>query len=106
MDVEIKGKIIDSETRCVHYHSSQDIIAIKFKCCHEYYACYECHKETTEHEPTTWTKGERNITAIKCGVCKLEMTIETYLQSGNHCPACHAAFNPKCANHYHLYFDI
>jgi uncharacterized CHY-type Zn-finger protein len=37
-------------------------------------------------------------------VCRLTMTIDEYLACGNICPGCSAPFNPKCANHYPLYF--
>ncbi len=29
----VKGKLVDDQTRCVHYRSTLDVIAIKFKCC-------------------------------------------------------------------------
>lgn len=103
--IEVKGKIIDDQTRCKHYHSPLDVISIKFKCCNEYYPCYECHKECTDHEPATWPKEEWNTHAILCGVCKNELTITGYFNAGNHCPNCNAGFNPGCSRHYHLYFE-
>ena len=105
-DIIIKGKLIDDQTRCIHYHSPLDIIAIKFKCCNVYYACYYCHKEETNHTPDTWKKNEYNTTAVLCGICKHEMTIQQYLDSNNECPFCKGKFNPKCSNHYHFYFEI
>lgn len=42
---KIYGATIDNETRCTHYHTPLDIIAIKFKCCDKYYPCYKCHNE-------------------------------------------------------------
>ena|SRR5438045_2381055 len=101
----IKGKIIDDQTRCVHYHSSLDIIAIKFKCCNNYYPCYYCHEEEADHQPQVWKKDEHNTKAVLCGVCKHEMTIREYLNSDNNCPSCSSKFNPKCADHYHFYFE-
>lgn len=104
--IEVKGKTIDDQTRCEHWHSSLDIIAIKFKCCKEYYyPCYQCHEETVDHKPEVWKKEEWNTKAILCGVCKTELTINEYFHSVNHCPHCHAAFNPNCCRHYHLYFE-
>ncbi len=105
MDVSIKGKVIDDYTRCSHYHSELDIIAIKFKCCDTYFPCYECHQETENHLPKTWNKSEFNKLAILCGECKQEMSINQYLNSEDSCPYCKASFNPKCKNHYHLYFE-
>lgn len=104
--IQVKGNIIDNETRCEHYHSRLDVIAIKFKCCDEYFACYECHRESVNHGAKVWQKEEWNTKAILCGVCKEELTINEYFDSNNNCPYCNAAFNPKCSNHYHLYFEV
>jgi uncharacterized CHY-type Zn-finger protein len=101
----IRGRTIDKYTRCVHYHSTLDIIAIKFKCCNEYYPCYECHKEAA-HESEVWKKNEFDTRAILCGICDHEMTINEYLNCSNHCPDCNSPFNPNCDKHYHLYFEI
>lgn len=30
---KVYGSLIDTETRCRHYFTEEDIIAIKFKCC-------------------------------------------------------------------------
>lgn len=102
----IKGKTIDSHTRCIHYNSPLDIIAIKFKCCGEYYPCYKCHDEEADHKTELWAKDEFNAKAVLCGMCRNEMTIAEYLVSGRKCPNCNAAFNPNCKEHYNLYFDL
>jgi uncharacterized CHY-type Zn-finger protein len=102
----VKGNLIDEQTRCVHWHTSLDIIAIKFKCCNTYYACYDCHYELAGHKPQEWTKDERKEKAILCGACKTELTIQEYFDSGNFCPHCKSAFNPNCNRHYHLYFEM
>jgi uncharacterized CHY-type Zn-finger protein len=104
--IMIKGKIIDTHSRCQHYHSALDIIAIKFKCCGDYYPCFLCHEETAGHQAEVWGKAETDTLAILCGVCRHEMTIAEYQNSGSLCPNCGAAFNPRCALHYHLYFEI
>ena len=101
----IKGKLIDDQTRCVHYHSPVDVIAIKFKCCAEYYPCYYCHEEEAGHEARVWNKNEWDTKAILCGVCKTELTINEYLVCADRCPICNASFNPNCNKHYHLYFE-
>jgi len=105
MNTTIKGKLTDDQTRCIHYHSPLDVIAIKFKCCDTYYPCYYCHSEEASHQPLRWTQKEFDSKAILCGVCKYEMTINEYLNSNYHCPSCDAAFNPGCSNHNHLYFE-
>jgi len=101
----LRGKPVDDETRCVHYHSPLDIIAIKFKCCNVYYPCYECHTDEAGHEADVWKKEEYDTLAILCGNCKTELSISTYLHANNQCPYCNAAFNPGCSKHYHLYFQ-
>ena len=105
MQAEVKGKVLDDETRCVHYHSSLDIIAIKFKCCDTYYPCFYCHEEIAGHPHQVWKKEELEQKAILCGNCKQELTIAEYKSSLYHCPFCNTAFNPKCGNHDHLYFE-
>ncbi len=104
--INVKGKVIDDQTRCSHYHTRLDIIAIKFKCCDTYYPCYSCHAETTDHHALTWEIGERDEKAILCGVCGHELTINEYMNSDNTCTQCKSAFNPNCKKHYDLYFTM
>lgn len=103
--MNIKGRTVDEQTRCVHYHSVLDIIAVKFKCCNEYYPCYECHTAEAKHQPEVWNKTEFDTKAVLCGVCKNEMSISEYQTCNYECPFCKALFNPKCSNHNHLYFE-
>jgi len=97
---------IDNLTRCKHYNSELDIIAIKFKCCKEFYCCIHCHEEETVHQVEQWTKEEFGEKAIFCGNCSHILTIQEYFDSSNKCPHCLASFNPRCSNHYHFYFDL
>ncbi|GLC89042.1 CHY zinc finger protein [Lysinibacillus piscis] len=101
--MRVLGAIVDEETRCVHYHTEKDIIAIKFKCCAQYYPCYQCHEEHADHAIERWEKEEWGTKAILCGKCQTELTIEEYM-AVTHCPHCQSLFNEGCANHYHLYF--
>ena len=106
MDViKVYGKLVDGETRCEHYDSPLDIIAIKFKCCDNYYPCYQCHEETADHPAKVWNKDDWDTKGILCGVCKYELTINEYMKSNDQCPNCRSAFNPNCSKHYHLYFQ-
>lgn len=102
----VKGKVIDNQTRCSHYHTDLDIIAIKFKCCDTYYPCYSCHAETTDHKALTWEVSERDEKAILCGVCGHQLTVQEYMDSNNTCPLCQSSFNPNCKKHYDLYFTM
>jgi uncharacterized CHY-type Zn-finger protein len=104
--ITVFGKSIDNQTRCVHWHSALDVIAIKFKCCDKYYPCFSCHEEEADHPHQVWPKNEFDQKAILCGVCGHELTIQEYMDSNNTCPKCDANFNPGCSNHYHLYFDV
>jgi uncharacterized CHY-type Zn-finger protein len=103
--VNVFGKPVDNQTRCVHWHSELDIIAIKFKCCDKYYPCFSCHEEEAHHEPQVWPKAEFDQKAILCGVCGNELSIQDYMNSNNTCPTCKSGFNPGCSKHYHLYFQ-
>jgi len=104
--ITVFGKSVDEQTRCVHWHSQLDIIAIKFKCCDKYYPCFSCHEEEADHEHQVWPKSEFDQKAILCGACGHELSIKEYMASDNTCPHCEASFNPGCSNHYHLYFEI
>ncbi|MBP0725377.1 hypothetical protein J5Y03_09275 [Bacillus sp. RG28] len=96
---------IDNHTRCKHYHTDIDIITIKFKCCDSYYGCYFCHEEEADHQPIVWSKEEWGTKAILCGNCHKELTIREYQDCNYKCPNCQSHFNPRCKNHYHLYFE-
>ncbi|SES93007.1 Uncharacterized protein, contains Zn-finger domain of CHY type [Oceanobacillus limi] len=101
----VYGELVDAQTRCKHYHSINDIIAIKFKCCNKYYPCYKCHEAAENHQIITWKEHEFSTKAILCGVCGTEHTIKQYLQTTK-CLNCSSHFNEGCQLHYHLYFDI
>ncbi|CAK7902465.1 helper of Tim protein 13 [[Candida] anglica] len=107
MDIPYKldGKLVDNHTRCSHYHSEVDIIAIKFKCCGIYYPCFECHDELTNHPSQRWSIEERNTLAILCGSCYGQLTVNEYQNCQSKCIFCDSKFNPKCSLHSHLYFD-
>ena len=102
--ITIHGTEVNERTQCAHYHSERDIIAIRFKCCGDFYACIQCHQEAVSHAPQVWPKAEFQNQAIYCGNCHGTLSIASYLSCNNTCPHCQAAFNPGCANHYHLYF--
>jgi uncharacterized CHY-type Zn-finger protein len=103
--INVFGKSVDTQTRCVHWRSELDIIAIKFKCCDKYYPCFSCHEEEADHEPQVWPKAEFDQKSILCGVCGSELGIREYMDSNNTCTQCKSAFNPGCSKHYHLYFE-
>lgn len=98
------GLDVDSETRCTHYHSEIDRIAIKFYCCGNYFPCFECHSAVGCGTHKVWPKGEFSQKAVLCGACGHELTVDEYLQCASVCPSCSAPFNPGCSLHKHLYF--
>lgn len=100
----VRGVDVDAETRCAHYHSPLDIIAIRLRCCGEYYACKECHDALADHALAQWPPDSFGTRAVLCGACGTELAISQYLSSGNRCPECNAAFNPRCSSHHHFYF--
>lgn len=100
----VYGKIIDEETRCVHYKTENDIVAIKFRCCVKYYPCYKCHEESEEHKIEKWKTDEFDEKAILCGVCNTEHTITEYINRDK-CKKCDSEFNSNCRFHRHLYFE-
>ncbi|HEV8592514.1 MAG TPA: CHY zinc finger protein [Pyrinomonadaceae bacterium] len=103
---DIVGVEVDAETRCSHWNGLSDVIAIKFKCCGQWYPCYECHAAVADHPTETWPSEAYNSKAILCGACGHELTISEYLTCNSACPSCGRAFNPGCANHYYLYFEL
>jgi len=102
----VVGINLDDQTRCSHYRTPKDIIAIKMKCCGVYYACKECHQALADHPLEVWPRSEWDQPAVLCGNCGLELTIKQYLRCESACPGCAAAFNPGCRKHYHFYFEV
>ena len=100
----VKGLDVDPETRCRHYHSPIDRIAIKFYCCREYYPCFECHTAVGCGNHQVWPKEKFSEKAVLCGSCGYELSVEEYLDCASSCPNCTEAFNPGCSLHRHLYF--
>jgi len=101
---EVRGVDLDAQTRCAHYRTTLDVIAIKMKCCGVYYACKECHEALASHPIKVWPQSEWNQPAVLCGACGYEMTINNYMASSYRCPNCRASFNPGCRKHYQFYF--
>ncbi|RLP77899.1 hypothetical protein D9V32_00780 [Mycetocola tolaasinivorans] len=98
------GPTVDEQTRCVHYRTELDVIAIRYVCCDRYYPCHLCHEETADHPARPWPASARDQNAVLCGVCGTELSVNEYV-SVDACPHCAAAFNPGCALHYPLYFE-
>lgn len=104
--IRVSGNVVDSETRCTHYHSELDIVAIKFYCCDTYFPCHSCHEEAGCGGHNVWPKKKFDEKAILCGCCRHELTINEYMTCHYKCPSCKAAFNPGCGLHKGLYFEV
>src|SRR5437868_9140631 len=100
------GVTVNERTQCKHYHSEVDVVAVRFKCCNTLYACIRCHEEVAGHAPKVWGKDERAMHAVFCGNCHKTMSISQYLECRSHCPLCGAAFNPRCEQQHHHYFEL
>ncbi|UCR89079.1 CHY zinc finger protein [Mycetocola spongiae] len=104
VSVQVFGATVDEHTRCVHYGSERDIVAIRFYCCGRFYPCHLCHEEDADHLPQRWPRERWDEPAILCGQCSQTLPINTYLVV-ERCPHCRSEFNPGCALHAPLYFD-
>lgn len=100
----VHGLVVDDETRCVHYRSLLDIVAMRFRCCDRYYACRECHDICESHPAMRWPRAAFDEPAVLCGACGAELTVYEYLACHDACPRCGAGFNPGCAAHRGRYF--
>jgi uncharacterized CHY-type Zn-finger protein len=103
---EVRGVDLDPQTRCAHWRSPRDVIAIKMKCCGEYYACWDCHDALAGHPAEVWQRAQFDEKAVLCGACGEEMSIQEYLNCADACPRCGAGFNPGCKLHHHSYFEV
>lgn len=101
--MECYGDLVDSQSRCRHYHGERDILALKCFSCQKYYACYHCHDECEEHGFKAYPLALHDKVVL-CGVCKSGLTFEEY-QVSLSCPTCHSEFNPSCQAHYDIYFE-
>jgi uncharacterized CHY-type Zn-finger protein len=102
---EVRGLELDPQSRCAHWHSPLDIVALKMRCCGVYYACRACHDALADHPAQLWPLAEREMPVVLCGACQAELSIAAYLACDEACPACGAPFNPGCKLHRHLYFE-
>lgn len=100
----VYGLTVDDQTRCIHYGTSLDVVAIEFHCCRRLYPCHLCHDEVADHDASRWPRHMWREPAILCGVCRSRITIARYLAT-DVCPSCEAPFNPGCRLHSHLYFE-
>ncbi|WBM81237.1 hypothetical protein KIV56_08655 [Cryobacterium breve] len=102
---EVFGETVDDQTRCVHYNTAADVVAIRFYCCDRFYPCHLCHADAADHAARQWPVGLWAERAILCGVCRSTLSITGY-RTATQCPHCTAPFNDGCRAHAHLYFEV
>ena len=103
--VPVRGVDVGPETRCAHYAGDRDVVAIRFPCCEAFYPCFDCHEAVADHAPSRWGPDDGDEAVVLCGVCGRRLRLDAYVGGDDACPACDAAFNPGCRNHYHRYFE-
>lgn len=102
---------------CTHWNSPLDVVAIRFHCCGRTYPCLHCHDEASGHPVTPWptdTADDLAVEAVMCRNCGTWLSVGEYLElydetdqcQSPHCPHCAANFNPGCARHTHIYFQV
>jgi len=105
-DERVHGVAVDAATRCAHYGTDRDVVAIRFACCERFYPCHACHDAVADHDAERWPRSSFDAPAILCGACGTVLSVETYLDAEHACPDCGHAFNPGCAAHADRYFDV
>jgi uncharacterized CHY-type Zn-finger protein len=104
--VPLRGASVDDETRCAHYDTPRDIVALRFACCDCYYPCAHCHDAVTDHAVERVQPRDFDDSAVLCGDCFKTMSVRTYLDCGDRCPNCGTEFNPGCCAHRDRYFAL
>jgi uncharacterized CHY-type Zn-finger protein len=119
VSVPLAGVDVDAETRCAHYHTDRDIVAMRVACCDRYYPCVECHEAVVgdDHELVRVPPAAFDEPAVVCGVCGTRLTVTEYVAvlsdastgagvDDPRCPDCGAGFNPGCRDHLDRYFAV
>jgi uncharacterized CHY-type Zn-finger protein len=104
MRPRVFGLEVDDQSRCAHWRSPVDIVAIRMKCCGDWYACKDCHDALAGHPLEAWPKAEWDTRAVLCGACGTQLAVRQYLDCADACPVCGAEFNPGCRLHRGFYF--
>ena len=97
--MEVRGVGVDTQGRCVHWHSRVDVAANTCGACRELWACSLCHAALADHPFAPVGREERSVL---CGACGAMLTHAEYATGA--CPACGHGFNPGCKAHEDVYF--
>ena len=85
----------------LHYHSEADVVALRCRQCHKYYACYKCHDESENHDFKPADASDP--VPVLFGNCMNQLTKNQYEQG--FCFCCRHRFNPGCRLHQDIYFE-
>ena len=108
MQVVGVGVNTHGQSRCAHWHSDLDVLALQSPCCSKFYACATCHDALEDHPLQPWPADTKLSTKVLlCGVCEATFSAGQYLSGDKFCPdpACAAPFNPGCRKHWHVHFS-
>ena len=104
--VPLRGVRVDAQTRCAHYDTDLDVVALRFPCCGVYYPCFRCHADVCDHRPERVPSDAFDDPTVLCGACGEALSARAYLDCGDSCPNCEASFNPGCRRHRDRYFAV
>ena len=57
-DPLLRGVGLDAQTRCAHYATARDVVALRFACCPAYWSCHRCHAELADHPAVPVPAGD------------------------------------------------
>ncbi|GGM67405.1 putative CHY-type Zn-finger protein [Halarchaeum rubridurum] len=103
-DTVVRGLDVDPETRCAHYDTARDVVAVRAACCDTYYPCRACHDAVADHDHEVVPRDAFDDPAVLCGACGATLTVREYADCDDACPACGHAFNPGYKRHWSRYF--
>ena len=78
-DPLLRGVGLDAQTRCAHYATARDVVALRFACCPAYWSCHRCHAELADHPAVPVPAGDFDRPHVLCGVCRTELSVAAYL---------------------------
>jgi uncharacterized CHY-type Zn-finger protein len=102
----VRGVGVGPATRCRHYDTDRDVVAVRAACCDRYYPCLSCHEAVTDHPHRPVPREAFDRPAVLCGGCGTTLSVTEYRDCGHTCPDCGAGFNPGCVAHHDRYFDL
>ncbi len=97
----IYGIGLDNDARCVHYHTSEDVVAMKCAVGKNimHVTSVMMNWNSIPSKPPTSIPKKPAL----CGHCRKLLSYRQY--SAGKCPFCSHLFNPKCSLHHNIYFS-